>query len=415
MPLLKNHLLIHVDCTKLEYDFRQELFMASRDRLKGGDETTALRKKLAQLLMKGRLSDIYKERKNAISVEGGDTKDLLRAFSKSLPFNKDLMKLLNQTFKIEQYDENKKKKEKSEKPKPKKEKAPFDPKRYPSMFNLKSGNKEKLFTIPERDEKTIQFSTDVEDNYFDRSEDPGDLKVSILQHNRNETSGGTKPGAVKTPDSLLDISKSSPKEGTIRIGLAATSELRVGDEVELLATLGGPEDFECRFWVKIVEPQQKKYDVKKIEKEEEPPMGLPEYILVYKEAHDEQSNVATWDKLETAGCDMGWDVVMYPFVDGEEQLEKIYINMDSQVLRNYIRSQGTISVDQKELAEKKYISSVYFHAIFLFSITKNQKYELKQGEKEVDLSDYLRDVFSSHYSEFLLSFGTDQLMASLAD
>jgi len=36
MSILKNHLLIHVDCTKMDYNFRKELFMASRDRLKGG-------------------------------------------------------------------------------------------------------------------------------------------------------------------------------------------------------------------------------------------------------------------------------------------------------------------------------------------------------------------------------------------
>jgi len=39
LNLLKSHLLIHVDCTDMKYEFRKELFMASRDRLKDGDET----------------------------------------------------------------------------------------------------------------------------------------------------------------------------------------------------------------------------------------------------------------------------------------------------------------------------------------------------------------------------------------
>ena len=34
MGLLKNYLLIHVDCTDMDLSFRKELFMASRDRLK---------------------------------------------------------------------------------------------------------------------------------------------------------------------------------------------------------------------------------------------------------------------------------------------------------------------------------------------------------------------------------------------
>lgn len=43
LNLIKDYLLIHVDCTKMKYEFRKELFMASRDRLKDGDETKELR------------------------------------------------------------------------------------------------------------------------------------------------------------------------------------------------------------------------------------------------------------------------------------------------------------------------------------------------------------------------------------
>jgi hypothetical protein len=415
MPLLKNHLLIHVDCTGMDYDFRSELFMASRDRLKSGDKTAELRQLLKELLVKGRLTEIYKQRKNAISVEGGDAKDLLKSFSKNLPFNKDLMRLLNQTFKIEQQDQEKKKPDKPEKPKEKKEKEPFNPKRYPSFFNLKSGGNSKFITIPERDEKIVQFATDVEDSYFDRSEDPGELRVSILQRRTNETKGGDKAGEVDSPDGLLDIRKTSPKDGTIKIGLGATSDLKIGDELEIQATLGGPEDFEYRFWVKIGEPNKEQKPVAKPEDEEEPPMGLPEYHLVYKAAPEETPDSMTWDKLGEQGIVMDWDIPMIPLGGDDGNLEKVFINMDSGVLRNYIGRQGAIGLDQKEIAEKKYISSIYFHTIFLFSITKNKKFELKRGEEAVDLQDYLRDVFSSYYSEFLLNFGMEDLISTMAD
>ncbi len=416
MPLLKNHLLIHVDCTGMDYDFRSELFMASRDRLKSGEKTAELRKLVKDLLIKGRLTEVYKQRKNSISVEGGDAKDLLKSFSKNLPFNKDLMRLLNQTFKIEQQDEEKKKRDKPEKPKEKKKKEPFDPKRYPSFFKLKGGDGKPFLTIPEKEEKTIQFATDVEDSYFDRSEDPGELKVSILQRRTNETEGGDKPGEVDSPDELLDIRKSSPKDGTIRIGLGATSELKAGDELEIQAALGGPEDFECRFWLRVVKPQEKPKDTKKPDEQDEPPMGLPDYQLVYESAPEELPDALTWEKLgEGAGIEMDWAIPMYPTVGEDGNLERVYINMDSTVLRNFISRQGAIGMDQKELSEKKYISSVYFHTIFLFSITKNKKYELKQGEKEIDLQDYLKDVFSSYYSEFLLNFGMEDLISTMAD
>jgi hypothetical protein len=40
---------------------------------------------------------------------------------------------------------------------------------------------------------------------------------------------------------------------------------------------------------------------------------------------------------------------------------------------------------------------------------------MKKSGQEADLSEYLRDVFSTSYSEFLLNFGTDQLIQTLSD
>lgn len=415
MQLLKQHLLIHVDCTALNYSFRNELFMASRDRLKSGDETNLLRKRVAAILQKSELAEIYNERKNSITVEGGDAKDLLRAFSKNLPFNKDLMRLLNQAFKIEQVADDSKKKKEPAKPRVQKEEVPFSPKRYPSFFRMKKHDADSYFTIPERDERTIQFLTDVENSYFDRADDPGDLKVSILQLRRNETSGGNDRGPVDSPGQLLDIRKSSPKDGTIRIGLGATSELKSGDEIEVQATLAGPEELECRFWVKITDPTRPTKEVEKPIDDEEPPMGLPDYVLVYQERPADQPQAKSWEEVgQGAGIEMSWDVVMDPFVEND-QLRAIYINMDSSVLRNHKSRLANLSQDQADLADKRYISSVYFHSIFLYSISRSRNYEIKRDGQQSDLQDYLRDVFSSSYSEFLMNFGMEQLMQTLGD
>ncbi|MBK6883730.1 MAG: hypothetical protein IPH05_12440 [Flavobacteriales bacterium] len=43
MNMLKSHLSIHVDCTNMNYDFRKELFMASRDRMKDGGRPSIFR------------------------------------------------------------------------------------------------------------------------------------------------------------------------------------------------------------------------------------------------------------------------------------------------------------------------------------------------------------------------------------
>lgn len=95
MNLLKSHLLIHVDCTNIDIDFRNELFMASRDRLKDGNETRELRSYLAKKLgsKDSRLAEIEKKRKEGITVEDSDSKELIKSFTKNLPLNSDLMKL----------------------------------------------------------------------------------------------------------------------------------------------------------------------------------------------------------------------------------------------------------------------------------------------------------------------------------
>ncbi len=59
------------------------LFMASRDRLKDSEETRHLRSFLVELLLKSRLRDIYKSRRDLLSLESGDTSELLKSFTRS--------------------------------------------------------------------------------------------------------------------------------------------------------------------------------------------------------------------------------------------------------------------------------------------------------------------------------------------
>jgi len=124
----------------------------------------------------------------------------------------------------------------------------------------------------------------------------------------------------------------------------------------------------------------------------------------------------TWDKFSEIGISMDYPNIMHPFVEGDI-LQKIYINMDSNVLKNY--KTNLKSEDQFNLADKKYFSSVYFHTLFLFTISKNKKYSMRQlvgGEEEDrDIVDYIKDVFESYYSSFLLNFGMEQLIKAIED
>lgn len=414
MPLLKNHLLLHVDCTQMRLDFRNELFMASRDRLKDSDETRRLRGLVGEILTKGKLQAIYKKRKDSISLDGGDTGELLKAFTKAMPINQELMKLLSNTFKIDTPKEKTKEPQTEKHEADVEKKEPFIPKRFPSFFKLVGeGSKERpAAKVPLGATRSVRFMTDVEDQYFDRTKEPGDLKVALLSLGSNEAGGGgNQHVSLARLSDLINIRKSSPSEGKIRISFTPTQDMQVGDLVQVRAVLDGPGvEFEERFWIKIVDKERPPEKTAEPKEEQQPAMGLPQYKLVYKEQKDTAN--LTWDAMGTNGIEMDYGTVMHPFVEGE-RLETIYINMDSNVLKTYKSKIKTITGEQLQFADKKYISSVYFHTLFLFAIIKSRNFNVSRDAKDVGLEDFLKGIFDAYYSEFLLNFGSDQLMASL--
>ena len=421
MSLLKNHLLIHVDCTDMDLSFRKELFMASRDRLKDGEETRALREFLRDKLgsKQGRLAEIEKQRKNAISVEGGDTTELLKSLSKNLPMNPELMQLLSQTFKLNQGNGKQKKQTKQIK---KPDKEPFNPKRFPSYLKLRTKNDglKPIAQIPLGGDKAIYFETDVEDHYFDRVEEPGSMRIALLGFRSNNSEGGNKPGSIEEIEDVFNVNISSPHEGTIKMNFNPTKKVDVGDAIQIKATLNGAGgNFDQIFWVKVSDRESSQQPSKKDQLSQAPDLGLPQYILAYENQQD-QKNTITWEKLEDQSVSMEHSTIMHSMV-GDEKLESIYINMDSTVLRNFKSKTRNPNEEQLKVADQKYITSVYLHTLFLYTVTKNRKYKvMKESENgdssdDVDLNDYIKDLFESHYAEFILNFGSDGLMQLLED
>ena len=418
LNLLKEHLLIHVDCTNMDYNFRKELFMASRDRLKAGEETRELRKFLAEKLRDGRLAEIQKQRKDSIAVESEDAKELLKSLTQNLPMDSDLMKLLSQTLKLDQQINGNRAKKRHPKAKKKRDDMqPFNPQRFPSFFKRRTkGPTEKAVAIPIDGEKTVYFDTDVEDHYFDRIEEPGELKIALLDFTTNDTQGGNAPGKIDQIEKVFNVRKSSPQKGTIKLHLDPKEASNIGDAAKIKASLSDPSgEFHSEiFWVKISNPKAPKLPSTKTEEAEIPDLGLPEFILIHQE---QRNNGVTWKQVEEATFKtINHSTVMYPMIDGEK-LEKIYINMDSTVFMNF--KPKNPNEEQLELANRKYIALVYFHTLFLYTITKNLKYKFMQqtdtSDSEVELDDYLKDLFESHYAEFILNFGTDKFMQSLED
>ncbi len=419
-PLLRDYLLVHVDCTDVYTEFRNELFMASRDRLKDGAESRSLRRKLAELLAGGRLKDVHKERKASITVESEDAEELVRNLARNLPIRNELADLLSQTFKLNDKREGRRKeKARDASRKEPRGKPAFSPKRYPSYFKIDAkpvdGEIIPIVKVPFGGERTIRFSTDVEDHYFDRVQDAGDLEIGLLETTPSETRGGDQPGQPRSIETVLDVVKSSPRNGAIRVMMKPTKEVKVGDVVKLQASLSNPErTLEQIFMVKIATPEKKKTDPKKGD-QPETQLGLPKLVMVYK---DDSRGSPIWDSLEQNGISMSHDVVVYPFVEGDT-LSAVYINMDSKSMLSH-RAKLT-KEEAIATAEKRYVSAVYFHTLFLYTITKNRKYGIvQQGEQagdnrdnQVEINDYIADLFGTFYAQFLLNFDTHELIAAL--
>ena len=414
--LLKDYVLIHVDCTDLDMDFRQELFMASRDRLKDGKESRELRRRLGTLLKSGRLKEIYKSRKAQISVDDADADDLLRSLTRNLPFTNDLMRLFDHTLRLKGSGRGARKKKRRKRPSStRREPPPFHPQRFPSFFRAELSDRATgipMVQIPLGANRTIKFSTDVENQYFDRVSDPGELSVALLRFDASGGEGGDRP-LPNEADDLFNIVKSSPNQGTIRLGLNPTKDVAVGDAMTISATLTGPEGgFQENILVRITDREKAKKPAPKGDQESDPELGLPKLVRTYK---DKGKGDLTWERLESRGITMDHDTIVHPLID-DDVLTAIYVNMDSSVLlkhRASLRSQEAI-----EVADKRYMSAVYFHTLFLYTITENRKYSLHRDghdgqDDHVPVADYLKDLFAHHYAEFLLNFEMDQLMTAL--
>ena len=167
--------------------------------------------------------------------------------------------------------------------------------------------------------------------------------------------------------------------------------------------------------VKVTDPDHKKTP-NKPDNSPDDRLGLPTPVMVYKDdREDKLEKVKTWNKLDESGITMTHDTVVCPSAD-EDGLSAIYVNMDSKALLKHCSSLKT--AEAIEIAKKRYFSAVYFHTLFLYVITKNRKYFLRQeeqdsGDKSVELVDYISDLFTNAYAEFLLNFDTQELINTL--
>ncbi len=281
MSLLKDHVLILVDCTKVKTEFRNDLFMASRDRMATTEQSAQLRDVLRSVLGKGELRDIYEQRKQGLGVDSGGATKAIKQYVRSLTFQPRLQKLLAGQLDLDEVSnlsgggENESGRKQPREPKTPEDNREseltksFQGKRFPSYFELAKPSAHEESTpaarIPLSGTRRVKFETDVEDQYFNRSDRPGYLELALLSHRNHSRQGENEKRSPRSKRRQLELSdlvyveRSGPESGEIVLRITPTKKARVGDSIEIQATLSGDlTDLTQWFWVRIVADKKKK-------------------------------------------------------------------------------------------------------------------------------------------------------------
>jgi len=170
MSYLEDSILVLADCTKFDGRAKEDLFMASRDRLCHGELRSKIEERLEELLKKHQGLRELKERRRREEIEGkvGDAKPLLETIEKIIKKSPTLSKLFVEGAKLTNpFDLRGVKEQKT-----------FKGKEYPTFFKLKEDYPlEGAKHCPINRKFRIEFETDVENEYFTRESNPGKFYI----------------------------------------------------------------------------------------------------------------------------------------------------------------------------------------------------------------------------------------------
>lgn len=397
--LLKKHLLIHVNCTIIPTSIRQDLFMSNRTQLKQGPKTEKLRDAIIEVLKKSsELRRLNNERKNSLLHNSDSEKALIENLLSKLPVDKDVLNLLRKDGSLNFFKKQGERIKSNNETKLEQKKL----NRFPSIFNLnlKKNKDGKLYkTLPMNQQCKVEIETDVDNDYLFRPTEKGKFEIEVLQkQNLTDTPVSPNPNPnPNEPSDILTINREGPINGTIRLLIKPNDKAKVGDEVEIRASLTAPgQNFQCVFQVKvdkeISEPKQKE------NKSEDTFPNLPNPQKAFENPKDEKG-------IPWSNPDLNWTAndivkVITGSEDNDLMVDGIIVNMDSNVLKKFLSKNKINSENEIIFNKEKYFLSIYLHSLFLFSILqKMQKDDEKLQPLEID--EFISNMIKP-YANFLM-------------
>ena len=391
---LKDDMLIHINCDHIDKNFRQDLFMGNRTNVRESVNLEKLMDVVISAIKNNKqLKELNKIRRdNFMSFKSGENeREIIEKVMSNNPKSKELMRLLKDrgiNF-ARPNKENKKHKVTKENKKHKKSPAL---ERYPSIFkiNLKEKEGKLVKGIPLGGKGTIEFETNVNDDYFYRSRDKGELTLEILRYNSSGKKSNTKT-KPNTVEDYFNISQTGPDEGSIRVTFAPKEVLDIGDEVKVNAKLSSPSgNLEVIFYIRI---DNKNNASKKRKEDSRSGLSWPKMIKISKS----NEKWITDEGKEFDDQDWDEDRIVKIFSNGDV-IDVVAINVSSNALNRYISSQKANNYKKIQFVKDEYTVLIYLNSMFLYFYTLERE-EIK--DTDIEISKFISDIFKK-YGEAIL-------------
>ncbi len=299
---LRNHIIVSVDCTQMKKREREDLFLASRDRLRRNEVYEEIVSTLQRdLKQHPGLRELNAARRSArIEKALDDQEDVVQTLERILKTDPSLAQLLDPGDRLV-----------TTLPPPKP--SEFKGRRFPTYFRL-AGDPKKLVkkTCPLNRTCKVDFETDAENDYFDRSESPGEMIVDPSDDIRESGSlwNGTYTARFKPP-----------------------SDAKPGEQHEVSVYVNDPDRdakgswwFESNFTIEVLPPTERKTPPGP--KPPKPPpkrLAIPNIYEIYRDG---------WDRGEPAFTP--YDALRV-IQDGEDGYD-FWLNRDNTYLLREIKN-----------------------------------------------------------------------------
>jgi hypothetical protein len=347
---LADYMLVHIDCTDVDTNIREKIFMPSRDRMRDSEISKEIELILAEELSRHEgLKQLNQHRREQqITKNPKDVKFLEGVVSKLIKKNRTILHYLGVGGNIKDRNEAGTTEIKE-----------FEGERIPTYLKIIGPERKQM---PITSYSRIAFETDAANDYFSRETDRGSLIV------------------------YPDVMKSCHLwNGRITVKIIPSKTARVGAIRKMIILLTRPYDdplsveFEVEY-LPEVEPEAISPHPPRPPKAKD--YKLPEPILVHK---NKRAGCRTWDEIKKEdGTSWNGEDIAKVVPSGDGAGVDVYINMDADVLRNFLRQQK-VSDQRRDFVKRSWETAVFLNSMVIYN-------DLAKTERGEMVSDVMKSV-----------------------